>query len=259
MYEYQNILQKELEKRRKRNAHYSLRAFAKFLEVSPSTISEVLAGVRGLSSNKAFLIMEKLELSVESKKIFLDSLELSRQLRRKNVRRSAEVVELSPRQFQQIAQWQTYAVLGLLKTQLAKTPLAQLPKRLVKYLRITRDEAQQSLLKLIKLGLVQVEAETITAVAESPHVPEQLSSTVLRKYHGQVLQQARHTLKRESFEECFFGSSALAINPDKYAEAVERLKRLREDLRLLTAKGQPQQVYHLGVQFYPMSKKVEAE
>lgn len=72
--DYRTILKNELEDRKSKNESYSLRAFAKFLELSPSCLSEIFSGKRHLPMNKVNAVTEKLSLTPENAEAFQTSL-----------------------------------------------------------------------------------------------------------------------------------------------------------------------------------------
>ncbi|RYZ77649.1 MAG: hypothetical protein EOP05_01010 [Proteobacteria bacterium] len=65
------VLQAELEKRRSRNSRYSMRAFAKYLEMDASALSRVLAGKLDLSLQACSVILKKLEMSTSEIRLFI--------------------------------------------------------------------------------------------------------------------------------------------------------------------------------------------
>jgi plasmid maintenance system antidote protein VapI len=56
------------------NPHYSLRAFARDLEVHPATLSQVFKGNRPLPSKNAKRVVTSLNLSPKEKTLFLENL-----------------------------------------------------------------------------------------------------------------------------------------------------------------------------------------
>lgn len=72
--DYRQILKSELEQRKERNDGYSLRAFAKYLDVSPSCLSEIFSGKRHLPMHKVANVLEKLGISGEVANVFQTSL-----------------------------------------------------------------------------------------------------------------------------------------------------------------------------------------
>lgn len=67
------LLIQEIAKRKASNSRYSLRAFARFLGMAPSTLSRVLANHQELSISGSKKIMRKLKFSEEQKIIFITS------------------------------------------------------------------------------------------------------------------------------------------------------------------------------------------
>src|SRR5258708_1981839 len=72
---YRSVLKSELETRCSRNPRYSLRAFARDLELSAPRLSGVLSGKFGLSRDAAEKIAQRLNYSKEETARFCDSVE----------------------------------------------------------------------------------------------------------------------------------------------------------------------------------------
>ncbi len=68
-----NLLKKELDSRKSRNPNYSLRSFARSLDISPSRLSEILSGQR-MSMKTANKIATKLKLNENAKAEFTKSI-----------------------------------------------------------------------------------------------------------------------------------------------------------------------------------------
>lgn len=68
--QYITVLKNELEKRRAINFHYSLRAFARELELDPIHLSRILNNKKGLSPRKAEGIARKLHLNFSERRRF---------------------------------------------------------------------------------------------------------------------------------------------------------------------------------------------
>lgn len=67
------ILKNILKDRQEKNIKYSLRAFAKELEISPASLSQILSQKKGLSEKFSTKIAQKLNLSLEEKELFIIS------------------------------------------------------------------------------------------------------------------------------------------------------------------------------------------
>jgi plasmid maintenance system antidote protein VapI len=68
---YLKYLQNELDRRIQDNPCYSLRAFAKWIEIDPSLLSKILARKQALSIKKADHITKKLHLDSELRQRFM--------------------------------------------------------------------------------------------------------------------------------------------------------------------------------------------
>lgn len=68
---YVSLLKKYFALRKKRNPRYSLRKYAKDLELTPMHLSYILRGQRGLSRQKAEVVAQVLRLSYADRKKFL--------------------------------------------------------------------------------------------------------------------------------------------------------------------------------------------
>lgn len=75
--QYRTILKSEFERRQLKNPHYSMRSFARDLEVFPSVLSEVFNNKKGISITKARFFCKKLNLDKQESRIFLLSVSAS--------------------------------------------------------------------------------------------------------------------------------------------------------------------------------------
>ncbi len=70
--DYRKILRDELARRVRQNPHYSLRAFARDLQIVPSRVSESLNNKQGLSRKAAEKIAARLRMPADKANLFLD-------------------------------------------------------------------------------------------------------------------------------------------------------------------------------------------
>ena len=71
-------LNEELERRKKRNPHYSLRAFALFLRLDPGSLSRILTEKNELSLVRCTRISDRLALTEENRRLFMASVAADR-------------------------------------------------------------------------------------------------------------------------------------------------------------------------------------
>lgn len=129
---YRKALNDKLVERIRKNPKYSLRAFARAIEVDASILSKVLRGERYFSEELAIRVLDRIDLSYEEREWFLSSLARARVeagLRRSSPaqkRRLAELArersreltrELTIDQFKIVADWYHYAILELTRVE----------------------------------------------------------------------------------------------------------------------------------------------
>src|SRR5947209_19732207 len=70
---YLKILRSEFDERCRRNPRYSLRAYAKFLDLDPSALSRILAQKQDMAPKTCLKVLRKLGLSGPAQRIFVFS------------------------------------------------------------------------------------------------------------------------------------------------------------------------------------------
>lgn len=75
------VLLQEIDKRKEKNNRYSLRGFAKFLGIAPSTLSRILTNGQELSVSATRKIIKKLHLNEEQRLLFIASVAEEKKLR----------------------------------------------------------------------------------------------------------------------------------------------------------------------------------
>ncbi len=68
------LLLREIEKRKAKNARYSLRAFAAYLGIAPSTLSRILTNGQELSVGATKKILKKIDLTEQERFLFIASI-----------------------------------------------------------------------------------------------------------------------------------------------------------------------------------------
>jgi uncharacterized protein (TIGR02147 family) len=116
------FLSSELDRRKKKNPSYSMRSFARDLELSPSRLSEILKGA-GLSEQRGLEIAQKLKLNLKEKTFLLDLILIGTSTnanvktfalkRIKKAQKLNRLENLKEAQFRSVADWYHAAILEL--------------------------------------------------------------------------------------------------------------------------------------------------
>jgi uncharacterized protein (TIGR02147 family) len=234
------------------NPHYSLRAFARDLEVHPATLSQVFKGNRPLPSKNAKRVVTSLNLSPKEKTLFLESLFGSKvALDQIKVDRSEERVMLDESQYKVISEWEHYAVLTLFDL----TGFKPSPTTIAKRLNISPLRTDVVLLNLISAGLLQKKENGVFVKAQSSvRTTEDVLSPALRASHKQTIEMGIQKLDQVAMELRDFSSTTIAVDIEKMSEVKTIIREFRQKMSAFLKEGHKTDVYQLAIQFYPLTE-----
>ena len=251
-------LKHEFEVRCRRRPHYSLRAFARDLEVSASTLSDFFQGRSGFSRERTQTLSRKLNLPSEHHEHFWSLLEAkfakSSEIKKKARLRIKSKLKNDPSQlalenFNFIADWYHLAILEVIDTLGHKSLLEANSLSLL--LGISRKEAASALMRLQKLGLLKKEDAKYMTLSDSTYVGEEVPSEAIRLFHHQLLAKAQAALTLQSLTEREFRTNIFSLRKSDMAEFKNDLNKM--SLELITkysSRGDSDAVYCLGLQLF---------
>jgi len=244
--DFRLYLQNELIERCKKNKGYSLRSFARFLGLDPSTLSQILRRKRNLTRKSKLVLGHRLGLGPEEMTQFLG---VSESLGEK----IGQAQELTLDTFRVIADWYHYAIFELVTISNFQPDA----KWIAKTLAISINEAHAAIERLLRLELIEIGrngkwkqgSDLITTTGNS------FTATAFRKLQKQVIERAMTALEEVPIENRDQSSMTMAINSKRLPQAKERIKKFRRELCTFLQKDQIRDsVYQLGVSFYPLTK-----
>lgn len=260
---YSNYLRDLLEARQASNRAYSLRAMAKSLELSPSTLSDVLNGRKNFSERTAEYVAVKLNLSGRKAKYFNTLVQyastknedfkllLTNQLRILNPK-MREQFEGNVAHFRFMSDWHHTAIL-----EMTFLPNQQMdPESIAHKLEITATQAREALELLQKLELIRPTGpgcyeKTHKKLVFQTNSPNQ----ALRKFHHQMLGKAQESLATQSSLEKLVGSETFPMGIEDLSEANDIVEGCFQQILELSKRSQNKtHVYHLGIQLFQISK-----
>jgi uncharacterized protein (TIGR02147 family) len=254
---YRHRLQEELSRRCERNPRYSVRAYAKSLNLSPGALSQILSGKRLPSYKLAQRILSYLEFTPEEETQFLTSLARSQQAfgakrLAKHVPEQRLVVrELTADLFRVIGDWYHYAILELTFVEGFRPE----PYWIAKQLGITPTETKLAIDRLLQLELLKREGGTLKKAPD--HVTtadKQITAPALRRHQKQLLEKAIASLENDPIEIRNMSSVTLAIDPELIPEARAKIFKLTQTLCKSLDRGKYKKVYALSVSLFPLQK-----
>lgn len=254
--DYREFLRGELERRCAQNARYSLRAFARDLQLTPSRLSEVFNRRRGLTPSLAARVALRLALGDGDSRRFMllvqksdGRTEMLRAQARREISLDAESLPtaLTLDAFRVIQDWYHYAILELTQVSGFRSDPAWIARRL----RITPTEVRGALSRLSRLDLLESgrggKLKRTNAVLTTPN---EVVSDSIREFNRQVLSKALHALDSQPLEERDVSTYTMAVDPTRIPEAKKRIRAFRRELGRFLESGKSQRVYCLSVQLF---------
>ena len=172
-FDFRDLIQREFASRQGRNAKYSLRAFARDLDLPAPKLSQILKGTCGLSAERGESVAKRLGLTPGEKRLFICCLEANfsrnpakRKKAQARLAIQAAQIALDLEQFKLVADWHHLALLETFKLSLP----SQEPKVLAQVLNIDEARVNEALIRLEKLELIERSPEDGQWQATSPHV-----------------------------------------------------------------------------------------
>ena len=253
---YRFWLQNEFIRRCQKNPAYSIRAYAQSLGINSSSLSQILSGKRNASEKMIAKFCERIGVEPSLKKEVTHSSRVSKQqrLRREKVAVQIDYHQISLDAFAVISEWFHFALLELTFIK----DFSSKPADIARCLGITADEARIAIDRLVRLGLLkQAPDGTLSkSKASITNFGEEITSPALRALQRQVLEKALHSLESDPVSIRDMSSMTMAIDIKNMDRAKEMITRFRRELCSLLEDGERTQVYHLGIQLYPVSKEL---
>ncbi|WP_413575412.1 TIGR02147 family protein [Bdellovibrio sp. HCB290] len=245
----QELLKLEFEKRRERNPNFSLRAFARYLEVSPAQLSQMMAGKRSITIKSMKKMGARLDLSPTEKR------EIAQSLLKDNT--ALPVLEsnrqkLKEDQFKVISDWYHFAILSLTRLKGAKSD----PRWISRRLGISVEEAHQAVLRMERMGMLQTKP-LFKQVGSVLDVDSDIPSEAIRKYHKQNLNLAIEKIETVENSLRQIQSLSIPVNPKKLDAYKKLIDNFLENASDLSSKSAGTEVYSLNVQLVPITNILE--
>ncbi len=237
---YRRRLDRVLRERTSINPLYSLRAFARDIGVSPSQLSLILNGKRGISTALAKKIAVRLRLTEEEQHTFVTEVQ-SLHARNKVIKEAAQselakfetsqnATFLSVDAFSVIANWYHLAIVEALKlrTKLKLEDHTKQVQWLSQRLGVPEFEIEEATGRLVRLELIELRNGVYCAVKDTIFTGDQVPSEAVRSFHKQVIQRAFQSVEGQSQSDRYLRSSMVPIAKSDLPAIREKIKRFHE-------------------------------
>lgn len=261
--EFRDFLRDSLKERRLRNSAYSLRAFAKDLDLRSSHLSEILSGKKGLSLQKGIHVSARLGLQSHEAVRFAELLQIDSlpdDQKKDHVRRltqpttNGEYRELAQDAFKAIADWYHYAILEMTVVEGFRNDSQWIARRLG----ITVDEVHRAVERLVRLKLLAQKNGKWMKTEKGLTTTNNISSEAIKQFNRQIIKKAYHSVSLP-VQMRDLSTMTMAIDPARIDEARVLIKEFRRKLCDMFESGNQQKLYCLAVQLFPLEKSFSFE
>lgn len=260
--DYRDYLLRELSARMERRPHYSKRAFARDLALSPSTITGFLKGEIRFSPARAKSIGKQIKLNLEQIEHWQDLMDqqfcrdggkkVLAELKVKS-RLQAQSHSISIDRFKYISEWHHAAFLELIQMDAKKFSNVNTA---AKSLGVSPKTLNLAIKRLTLLGLLTKSGD-ILEVVKNIQVGDQIPSLAIRQFHSDILQKSIRALEVQDFNQRFNSSLVFRVPKKRIPEIKEDLKQIsRQVVDKVFAQGnnESDDVYCLGIQLFSLLK-----
>lgn len=264
MTDYRHMIRHRYAERRLRNPNYSIRAFARDLELSPSHLSEIFNGKEKLSLKTAAKIGPAIGLKHKELEWFLDAVafESARSVETKNLAKkrldqhaqAKRFLRLNGENFSLISDWYHLPILEAIKV-LQTSGGDVTAVDIAKLLGLKVADVKRSLEVLTSLQMVGTNQGVLTRPNVHVEAPVDASFEAIRNFHHQLLVKASESIHGQNRDQRALNSLVLTFSKANFQAANEMLNdfckafnaRFGED-------AAPDAVYCLATQLFELNK-----
>lgn len=237
-------LLRAFEEKKRKNPRYSLRAFAKHLEIGSGRLSEFLNGQRQISEEVGRRIAAKLNLTEEERQSFLHAI--------KGEEESGHYGRVLPEdEFKFLSDPYYHALLSLIETKGFDHQTATAARRLG----LTEGKIREAVQILKNLNLLEEASGKLKIRNRKTQTVSEVPSQILRDGHKQRLKVVENAINTVPMELRDSSAITLAIDPKQLPLAKEKIKKFRRRLAETLEVGSKEEVYLFTIHLVPMTYK----
>lgn len=237
---FRDLLRERFVTLKQKNASFSLRAYARYLNVDQSFLSKVLKGEKKFSPEIMAQLSERLGLSPAQTHSLLNS---------------SGFQTLEEDQFRFVSDWSHFAILELAKTKSFKPDATYIAARLKLHI----EEVRASLDRLEKFGFIERAEESFQLKrANNTWTQNTKTTEARRQLQRQYLEKSLKALDEVDFQEREHGSLTIAISKKKIPAFKQRLSEIRQQLaQEFQTEDALDEVYQLTTSLFPLTTPIK--
>ncbi len=253
-------LKLEFERLKKKNPRYSLRAFAKTLDIPSGRLSEYLSNKRQITASVGEQIATKLKFDEDLKTSFINCIKAHLEAK-KDLQKELSEIEKAPEfdfipsdsqdRFRIVADWHHFAILSLMELNNFESS----PNWIARKLGLPETLIHESLDRLERTKII--DRSSIPWKVQTAHLrtTDGVSSEALKEFHTKNLELASQKLTTVAVEDRDFSVMTIALDKAKLTFAKGMIRDFRRKLlRILEAGENKNEIYQLSIQFFPLNE-----
>lgn len=253
-------LKLEFERMKSRNPRYSLRAFARSLNLPSGRVSEYLSNKRQITLAVGEQIAQQLKFEEDLKLAFLQHIKAHNETK-KDIQRELSALEKVPKfeyvsadsddRYRIVADWHHFAILSLMEL----TDFESSTEWIAKKLGLPKALVNESLERLERAGIVDRTQTPWKVQSANLRTTDGGASVALQEFHIKNLEMAIEKLTTVPVEDRDFSAITVAIDKAKLPFAKGMIRDFRRKLTSLLEAGDiKNEVYRLSIQFFPLNE-----
>ncbi|MCX6125358.1 MAG: DUF4423 domain-containing protein [Proteobacteria bacterium] len=261
---FQSALNTWIQVLKERDNKFSLRWLAKRVGLKSHTfILRVSQGEKPPNDSLVAKLAEFMQLTVDEE-IYLHALAglaRARKMQERDffsekihsIRRTSRDKLMDLSEFDSISSWYHLALLEVLALKDFRSDSEWIQQRLIAS--VTTSQIEEGLSRLKVLGLIEEQdGKLVRTGANDFNTPHNVPSMAIRRFHAQMMDRAKESLDLVSVEQRCFLSRTITFNQSKVGEVAQMMLEFRNRFQNLFQKETGNSVYHLSLQFFPLTK-----
>lgn len=248
----QTTLRRKLLELQSKNGNFSIRAFAKKLNLQPSATNEILKGERKVSKKIAEKIATRLQLDPRERSELLSLFpeKFLKGQKQNNADNSLDALKLSSEQFALISEWIHFALLSFMKTKDFKEDYRYLSAKFS----VSENVIKKALDRMISINLIKREKSgKLKRISSKVNTTDDIKDMSLQKAHIADMDMAKDKIQNLDVLQRDFSFLIFNGNPKYLPKAKEILRRAQDDLEKLMDQDQAKEVYKLCTYLFPLT------
>ncbi len=246
---YLHKLRSNFEHKLSRNSQYSMRSYAKYLNLNAPVLSEILKGNRAIPKSKLEAISTKLNLSPKEIALFTQSNKNWKTVFNEDIH-SLDFTLNEEVHFNIMAEWEHYAILSLTETKGFKSDIPWIAKKLS----ISEYRTKVCIDNLLHANLLELKNNIYTCTTSGVKTTTDISSEALKKGRKQDLIIAEKAIDEIDVSLRDMSTIVFTLNKKLIPEIKDDIKKFRRKLAKKSESIPGEEVYKLSVQLFPLTK-----